>query len=335
MYATDLDELHERVAKRWYDVCCTNAGLYIKIGQQIATMNHVLPAPYLKYFSTLHDQAPSVDFATVERIVRSEFEGKGPHELFVDFETEPVAAASIAQVHRASLPDGTKVAVKVQKPEIQHQMPWDLLCFRLLVFGFEKAFDLPMYFCVDGLCEAVRQEADFRTEAKNAQLARRDLNPDPRFYVPAVHTSCSSKKVLTMEWIDGIKVRACESVCLSLSLSLSLCVCVCALARSRARACVCACACMHARTHARTHAYSYVHPTCMLTRVRGSKISDLTALQAAGLSSHTAAQLMVDLFSHQIFVSGFVHADPHPGNLLIRRRPASSSVPQQHICTHQ
>ena len=252
MYATDLDELHERVAKRWYDVCCTNAGLYIKIGQQIATMNHVLPAPYLKYFSTLHDQAPSVDFATVERIVRSEFEGKGPHELFVDFETEPVAAASIAQVHRASLPDGTKVAVKVQKPEIQHQMPWDLLCFRLLVFGFEKAFDLPMYFCVDGLCEAVRQEADFRTEAKNAQLARRDLNPDPRFYVPAVHTSCSSKKVLTMEWIDGIKVRACESVC--------VCVRVCVRARARMRVRVCAHACMHARTHARVFVRaSYVH----------------------------------------------------------------------------
>ena len=64
----------------------------------------------------------------------------------------------------------------------------------------------------------------------------------------------------------------------------------------------------------------------MLTRVRGSKISDLTALQAAGLSSHTAAQLMVDLFSHQIFVSGFVHADPHPGNLLVRRHPASSAL---------
>jgi hypothetical protein len=61
----NLDELHERVAKRWYDVCCTNAGLYIKIGQQVATMNHILPPPFLKHFATMNDQAPSVDMSVV------------------------------------------------------------------------------------------------------------------------------------------------------------------------------------------------------------------------------------------------------------------------------
>ena len=260
VYENDLEELHERVARRWYDVCCKNAGLYVKIGQQIATMNHVLPAPYLRYFSNLHDKAPSVDYSTVERIVRSEFGGRGPQDVFVEFEREPVASASIAQVHRASLPDGTRVAVKVQKPEIQHQLPWDLLCFRFLVFSFEKIFDLPMYFCVDSICEAVRQEADFRIEAGNARLAKRDLDPDPRFYVPAVHPPFSTAKVLTMEWIDGIK------------------------------------------------------------------ICNLTGLRAAGIDSTKAAALMVDLFAHQIFISGFMHADPHPGNLFIRHKPNTAGA---------
>jgi hypothetical protein len=99
-------------------VCCKNAGLYIKLGQQIATMNHVLPAPYLKYFSQLNDQAPSVDYATVSQIVSEEFGVASPDQVFDDFETTPIASASIAQVHRARMKDGRNVAVKVQKPEV-------------------------------------------------------------------------------------------------------------------------------------------------------------------------------------------------------------------------
>jgi aarF domain-containing kinase len=114
-----LDQLHERVARRWYDVCCTNAGLYIKLGQQIATMNHVLPAPYLKYFSQLNDRAPSTDYATVSRIVSEEFGVASPDDVFDDFERAPIASASIAQVHRAKMKDGRQVAVKVQKPEVR------------------------------------------------------------------------------------------------------------------------------------------------------------------------------------------------------------------------
>ncbi|KAJ1469429.1 ABC1 family-domain-containing protein [Baffinella frigidus] len=257
----DLDALHEKVAKRWFDELAAPfsaaPGLYIKIGQQVATMNHILPAPFLKYFSQMNDQAPCVDMSVVTRVIKGEFGGKGPHEVFLDFEETAIASASIAQVHRARLQDGTRVAVKVQKPEIAVQMPWDLLCFRFLVFSFEKIFDLPMYWTCDAVCDAVRQEVDFRIEAQNALLAKEDLERDGsgRFYVPLVHSDHSTKKVLSMEWIDGIR------------------------------------------------------------------ICDLSELEAARFDTAKVAQMMVEAFSHQIFLSGWIHADPHPGNMLVRRKP--------------
>mmetsp|Transcript_21358 Transcript_21358/g.48244 ORF Transcript_21358/g.48244 Transcript_21358/m.48244 type:complete len:589 (-) Transcript_21358:52-1818(-) len=255
--AEELEALHERVAKRWYDVCCKNAGLYIKLGQQIATMNHILPPPYLKYFSELHDQAPSVSFEVVEGIFRREFKGKKPQDVFLEFEEMPIASASIAQVHRARLADGTPVAVKIQKPEIAVQLPWDLGCFHLLVFCFEKIFDLPMYWTVEPLCKAVRQEVDFHIEARNSEIAKDFFDQDKRFYIPSVCWDFTSERVLTMEWIDGIK------------------------------------------------------------------ISKLSTLRENGFDVAAVAHLMVEAFSRQIFLSGFVHADPHPGNMLVRRRPNS------------
>eukprot|EP00284_Hemiselmis_tepida_P008096 CAMPEP_0174923976 /NCGR_PEP_ID=MMETSP1355-20121228/6940_1 /TAXON_ID=464990 /ORGANISM="Hemiselmis tepida, Strain CCMP443" /LENGTH=442 /DNA_ID=CAMNT_0016169717 /DNA_START=191 /DNA_END=1515 /DNA_ORIENTATION=- len=250
-----LDELHERVAKRWYDLCCRNAGLYIKLGQQIATMNHVLPAPYLFYFSKLNDAAPAVGFDIVEGIIKRDYGASSVSDVYDEFERDPIASASIAQVHKARLKDGTQVAVKVQKPEIAVQLPWDLLCFRLLLFSFEKIFDLPMYWSCDSVCDVLVQETDFRCEARNAELCAEDFRDDPRVYVPRVYGGQTTRRVMAMEFVD---------------------------ARS---------------------------------------IADLQGMRGEGFSVGEVASIMVDAFSHQIFVSGFVHADPHPGNILVRRRP--------------
>eukprot|EP00288_Rhodomonas_lens_P017032 CAMPEP_0177694666 /NCGR_PEP_ID=MMETSP0484_2-20121128/3053_1 /TAXON_ID=354590 /ORGANISM="Rhodomonas lens, Strain RHODO" /LENGTH=584 /DNA_ID=CAMNT_0019205555 /DNA_START=28 /DNA_END=1783 /DNA_ORIENTATION=+ len=261
-----LEDLHERVAKRWYDVCCTNAGLYIKLGQQIATMNFVLPPAYQKYFSTLNDQAPSVDYATVSRIISEEFNGKKPEELFKTFDKEPIASASIAQVHKATLHDGTRVAVKVQKPEIQVQLGWDLACFRLLAFSFEKIFDMPMYWMVDTVDEAVRLEGDFRVEGVNAELCAQDVTSAclrAQSHVGAKHEAGAD---------DGVD--------------------------------------------------------------EGVKISDSEGLRKHGFRPEQVAKMMVDLFAHQIFISGFVHADPHPGNIFVRPLQANPSKPELVLLDH-
>jgi aarF domain-containing kinase len=172
-------------------------------------MNHVLPPQYLRLFQSLQDKAPTVDYEDIELIFRQEFNGRTPHEVsplssplslsfsfsfsflplfsfivqvFARFDPEPIASASIAQVHRAWLSDGTPVAVKVQKPYIRPQMKWDLLCYRVLVWCLDYAFDLPMYWTglrlsfpcvvteqVDNICETLTAESNFLIEAQNTK----------------------------------------------------------------------------------------------------------------------------------------------------------------------
>eukprot|EP00123_Amoebidium_parasiticum_P001628 comp12773_c0_seq1/m.7900 comp12773_c0_seq1/g.7900 ORF comp12773_c0_seq1/g.7900 comp12773_c0_seq1/m.7900 type:complete len:526 (-) comp12773_c0_seq1:114-1691(-) len=251
--AENLDEIHTRVAKRVLNLCQQNGGLYIKLGQGISSMNHILPPQYNQIFSVLHDKAPSVSYHEVEKIFQEEF-GKKPEEMFSHFEKEPIASASIAQVHKATLADGTPVAVKVQKPYIRRQMPFDLFTFRFVVYWFEKLFDLPMYWTVDYTQENLWKETDFVIEAANAERAAQHLKNVKGVYVPKVHHDQTSPRILTTEWIDGVK------------------------------------------------------------------ISEPAKIEAMGLSVPAVVQTMVEAFGYQIFISGFVHCDPHPGNILVRKQ---------------
>jgi aarF domain-containing kinase len=203
-----LERVHARVAHRWYELCRRNGGLYIKLGQQIATLSHVLPGEYLAEFAQLQDRAPACAPAAVRRVVEAEL-GARVEDVFASFEWAPAASASIAQVHRATLPDGTAVAVKVQKPNIAPQMPVDLLCYRLLVWCFDRVFDLPLHWMTANVCETLRHEVDFVHEAANLEASRADFAAGAfagRVHVPAVHWAQSARRVLTMEWIDGVKL---------------------------------------------------------------------------------------------------------------------------------
>ena len=114
-------------------MCKKNGGLYIKMGQGIASMNHVLPPQYLRRFVSLQDRAPTTPWSEVERMLQEELQGSAD-ELFDTFDEEPAASASIAQVHRATI-NGEQLAVKVQHPHIASQMPWDLACYRWVWAG--------------------------------------------------------------------------------------------------------------------------------------------------------------------------------------------------------
>ncbi|CAG8711320.1 15849_t:CDS:2, partial [Dentiscutata heterogama] len=116
-----IEDLHERVAKRILNVCLTNGGLYIKLGQAIGVQSAILPAAFQRTFKQLFDDAPAVDFDRVVKLFKEDFNCH-PDEMFDDSERTAIASASIAQVHRAKLKNGTPVAVKIQKPDIRRQM---------------------------------------------------------------------------------------------------------------------------------------------------------------------------------------------------------------------
>mmetsp|Transcript_17098 Transcript_17098/g.33356 ORF Transcript_17098/g.33356 Transcript_17098/m.33356 type:complete len:548 (-) Transcript_17098:186-1829(-) len=265
---TSLTRVHERVAKRWFDVCATNGGLYIKLGQSCQQLNHVLPQEYTTLFSQMFDSAPPVPNEDILRVFRQDFGGKSPEEIFAKFDPDPIASASIAQVHKAVTKDGQRVAVKIQKPYIERQIPWDLGCYRFLVFALEKIFDLPMYWTVDSVCDSIRQEADFRVEANNARKASEGLPEGSSAYVPTILPDLTTKRVLTMEWVDGVR------------------------------------------------------------------ITDRKGLEKMGFSVANVMDLVVRTFSEQIFLTGFIHADPHPGNVLVRPKPKSPSEPEIVLLDH-
>lgn len=129
-----IDELHERVARRIHYVCTKNNTLYVKLAQSLAVQAAILPAPYRKAFAEVFDGAPSVSYDQVVKVFKDEF-GVHPDEAFESFEHEPIASASIAQVHKARLKrkpgqdepwadDEGWVAVKVRKPDVPKQIEW-------------------------------------------------------------------------------------------------------------------------------------------------------------------------------------------------------------------
>ncbi|KAF9094925.1 hypothetical protein BGX29_010853 [Mortierella sp. GBA35] len=269
--ANQINELHQRVADRILHVCQTNGGLYIKLGQGIATNSSVLPPCYLTTLRALFDDASSVDYSIVEKIIKKEL-GKEVHEVFSSFSKEPVAAASIAQVHKATLLDGTEVAVKVQKPEIQVQIEWDLIAYRLLIKAYEYIFELPMSFAVDYTIKHLREETDFINEARNSELCNQYLQTDPKLryevHVPKIFKDYSTKQVMVAEWVHGCRA------------------------------------------------------------------TDKAALKEMNLSPKKVMESVVDVFAHQIFISGFVHCDPHPGNILVRKHPNDSRKHQLLLLDH-
>jgi len=137
-----IDALHRRNAERLFHLLRDNGGLYLKIGQAIAMQSAVLPGEFARMFARMFDDAPAVDWRAVEKVVRDDFGGRSVEEVFgVTFdgtggegkgvmERTARASASVAQVHWARLPDGREVAVKIQKPEIEKQIGWDLWAFK-------------------------------------------------------------------------------------------------------------------------------------------------------------------------------------------------------------
>ncbi|KAG8344923.1 putative ABC transporter [Trypanosoma vivax] len=217
---TSIEEqknLHQAAAEMVLNLCLRNEGLYIKLGQGLTALNHVLPREYMNVLRVLLDNAPTVPMEEVQRIILSET-GKTVDELFLHFDPMPVASASIAQVHRALLrPSNSQetpveVAVKVQKPNIRRQVFWDLETYRLVSWMIGSLFNLPVAWARQTVIDGIRCEVDFSIEARNASRVREDFAGQSNIYVPRIYESLATPRLLVMEWIEATKIIEVETV---------------------------------------------------------------------------------------------------------------------------
>jgi predicted unusual protein kinase regulating ubiquinone biosynthesis (AarF/ABC1/UbiB family) len=233
-------------------------GVLIKVGQFLSSRVDLLPSEYIEELALLQDEVPGVPFAEIERTILQEL-GARPEVLFLSFEREPVAAASLGQVHRAVLKTGAEAAVKVQRPGIDRIVEADLTSLRYIVRWLDRythvrrRVDLPQV--LHEFEDTLRLELDYIREGHHAERIALMFEANPRIIVPRIYWSHTTLRVLTMQYMQG------------------------------------------------------------------TKVTDFAALEAQGISRSTVAEELMRAYLQQVLQDGFFHADPHPGNILIRPGP--------------
>ncbi|AFG37154.1 ABC1 kinase family protein [Spirochaeta africana] len=227
---------------------------FIKLGQLLSNRPDIIPPALLRELTRLQDSVPPVPFHQIADTISREF-GRPCREVFAHLEAEPLASASIAQVHQARLPSGMQVAVKVQRPDIWDTMSIDLDILSALAHLVERYMPESRYFqpveLVREFSLRLQEEIDFRHECHNITRFH-DMFPDTsRVRIPQVFTDYSTRRVLTMEYMPGHKLNAV---------------------------------------------------------LRG---------EAPRVDREAAARSITRLMLEQIFLHGFFHADPHPGNIMV------------------
>jgi ubiquinone biosynthesis protein len=182
---------------------------FVKFGQLLSTRPDIVPPDIVVELQSLQDDVTPVPTAAVERVIREEL-GLTIEQAFVEFDPRPTAAASIGQVHRAILPDGTQVAVKVQRPDAPRQIEGDLaLLYQAARIAKERVRALDFIDArqlVDEFARSIREELDYRLEARNAETFGRNFARDERVRIPRVYWSYTRRRVLTTSWLDGTQL---------------------------------------------------------------------------------------------------------------------------------
>ncbi|KAG7585937.1 UbiB domain [Arabidopsis thaliana x Arabidopsis arenosa] len=249
-YLQRLTEVHSRSAKRILKLCESNKGFYVKAGQFVATLK-LVPKEYSLALSSLQDKAVPCNFQEIKHVLTSNL-GQNFTEIFLSFDEEPIAAASIAQVHHAVLKNHQEVAVKVQYPGLKQNMKLDTMIMSFLSKSVAKIF--PEYrfdWLVYEFVKSISQELDFIQEAKNSERIAKNFKHNKMITIPTVFWEFTTTQVLTMQFCKGFKV------------------------------------------------------------------DDVESLKSTNVSPEKVAKVLVEVFAEMIFVHGFIHGDPHPGNILV------------------
>jgi ubiquinone biosynthesis protein len=227
---------------------------FIKLGQLLSTRADLLPTPYLEALTRLQDRVEPFPYEDVDRIVSSEI-GVRISKAFADFDPEPLAAASLAQVHRATMRDGREVVVKVQRPDIREQIVEDLEALGQIAQFLDAHTELGKRYdfenMLNGLRSSLLRELDFKLEAGNLITFSENLREFEQIIIPEPVEDFCTSRVLTMEYIQG------------------------------------------------------------------KKITDLSPLRLMELDGPGLARELFRAYLKQILLDGFVHADPHPGNVFL------------------
>ena len=207
--AQEIDRRHMEAAERMVDTLGTMKGAAMKIGQLASFIDtEFLPPEYRQLYqeklSKLRSEAPAMPWKKVRAVLEEEW-AEPVEELFEDFSEEAAAAASIGQVHRATLPDGRKVAVKIQYPGVAEALRADMQNAGMIMrMAKALAPGLDAKAAAAELKERVLEELDYEYEAQNQRTFARAYREHPFIYVPDVITRLSANRVLVTEWVDGV-----------------------------------------------------------------------------------------------------------------------------------
>ncbi|NJL94510.1 MAG: AarF/ABC1/UbiB kinase family protein, partial [Anaerolineae bacterium] len=243
----------QRAAVRFRRMAVELGGVLIKLGQFVSTRVDVLPPSVIRVLEGLQDEVRPADFAAIEAVLDEELGDR--LQDFTRFTPQPIAAASLGQVYRATLPEHN-VVVKVQRPGIERLVATDLGALEVVCrWSMRAAFirrraDMPQL--LEEFSSVLWEELDYIAEANNAERFQRMFADDHGVAIPHVYRDYSTRRVLVMEDVQTIK------------------------------------------------------------------ITDYSALEAAGIRRDEVARRLLDTYLTQVFVERFFHADPHPGNIFIR-----------------
>ncbi len=206
------DKVHRKNARRMYRSIIRLRGVYIKLGQVLSIMGTFLPKAYSEELEGLQDQVPAHPWRAVEKTFLDSL-GRRPFELFDQFDEVPIAAASLGQVHKASLADGTQMAVKILYPNIHTVIRIDLVVVRwiMTVYGWFVPMNA-MHRVVEQLEDLLRRETDLRHEAHCMERMEKNFASDPDVLFPKVDWERTSDKVLTMSFMPGCKISRREEI---------------------------------------------------------------------------------------------------------------------------
>ena len=210
-YEQELLDIHLKNARRVVEGSKHLRGAFMKLVQMLSMREDLLPGEAIDILRTTQASVPPMDYRLISQQIRREL-SKSPEQLFASFDTEAFAAASLGQVHRARLKSGEEVAVKVQYPGVDVTVEQDLGNLKLLLRTFQAIARDLMRQKIDTntiyaeLQERLREELDYVNEARNIDEFRRLLDGDDNILIPRVIKHLSTRRVLTMTYIDGYRL---------------------------------------------------------------------------------------------------------------------------------